>query len=154
MTTTPNSVVVIAPQVRWDQLREFWQSQGYELGEGVEMSATGNDPATHRGAHAWLTEDEAQKFTFRENPSQYANGYTFGQATACMNQYRARNNGNNINHGMASDASRTGRLSINFDDGVRLTKRAFFDQLADANSLEIIVDDEPGQSSLQRSRTI
>lgn len=128
MTISPHSVVIIAPQARWDRIREFWQSQGYELGDGVPMSATGSASITHRGAHMWLTEDEAQIFTLRQNPSAYANGYTLGQATACMAQFRARANGANINHGATPDAARTGRISLNTSG--RAQARSHFDALA------------------------
>ena len=144
MVTAPHSVCVVAPQALWDQIREFWQSQGYELGSGVPLSATGEEPFTHRGAHMWLTADQAQLFTLRQTPGSYANGYTFGQATACMAQFRARNNGQNINHGAIPDAARTGRISLNDDDGAHLTKRAFFDQLLSDNGLlEELPQEEP-----------
>ena len=133
---TPHSVVIIARQALWDQIREFWQSQGYELGDGVPLSASGEEPFTHRGAHMWLTADQAQLFTLRQNPSSYANGYTFGQATACMAQFQARDNGANVNHGAVPDVARDGRLSIDFLSGEEnLTKRTHFDQLLSDNNL-------------------
>ena len=141
MTTTPHSVVVIAPQARWDQVREFWQSQGYELGDGVPLSATGSDPATHRGAHLWLTEVQAQEFTLRQSPSSYANGYTFGQATACMAQFKARANGANINHGATPDAARSGLVSLNTSSG--LQRRAHFDDWLTTQGLSEITPAEP-----------
>ena len=136
MTITPHSAVVIAPQARWDQVRTFWLSQGYELGDGVPLSASGNDPATHRGAHMWLTESQARVFTLRRRPQNYVNGYTFGQATACMAQFKARANGANINHGATPDASRNSVISLNTSSS--LQSRAHFDQVAVDSGVQVI----------------
>lgn len=138
MTAIPHSVVIVAAQAQWDAIRDFFASQGYELGDGVPMSADGNEPITHRGAHMWLTENEAQLFTLRQTPQSYENGYTFGQATACMAQFRAKANGANINHGATPNASRTGRLFLNLDDGARPTKREFFDEVATDSGVQDI----------------
>ena len=140
MSVAPHSVVAIAPQARWDQVREFWQSQGYELGDGVPLSATGSDPATHRGAHMWLTESQAQTFTLRQSPQAYANGYTFGQATACMARFKARANGASINHGATPDASRDGIVSLNTSSN--LQSRAHFDDWLTTQGLSNIIPTE------------
>lgn len=153
MTTTPHSVTIIAPIARFAQIRDFLASQGYELGDGVPMSSDGNEPATHLGAHMWLTAAEARTFTLRDLPARFLDGYTLTQARACMRQFKARNDGSNINYGATPDGSRTARIFLNTDGGARVTKRALFDQVAADVGVQPIESVEPlslDQASLQR----
>lgn len=147
MTTTPHSVVIIAPQAQWDEIREFWQSQGYELGDGVSMSASGNDPATHRGAHMWLTDKQAREFTLRDTSTRFLKGYRLSQAQACMETFKAHNDGSPINYGSTLDGDRTARIFINTDNGTRSTKREFFDEVANDAGVRVIESVDPLQQA-------
>jgi hypothetical protein len=138
MTKTPYSACIIAPQAEWDAIRKFLASQGYDLGEGRPMSADGKEPAMHRGAHMWLTEEQAQVFTLRQKPKKaFKDKYTLAEAQTCLEKYKARADGISINHGSTSDALRTSHISIN-TDGVRPTKRAHFDTVAGDVGVKLI----------------
>lgn len=111
MTVTPNSTVIVATQAEWNELRKFLLSQGYDVGDGNELSASGTAPATHRGAHAWLTDVQAREFTLRATPKSF-DKYTLGEAQACMNAFKAREDGAVINYGLTLDAARNSDIRI------------------------------------------
>lgn len=151
MTVTHHSGVVVAPQTEWNELRAFFGSQGFELGDGQPASADGSEPATHLYAHMWLTATQAQTFTLRATPSRFLNGYTLAEAQAALEQFRTRNNGNEINFGSTPDGSRPAHLRLNTDSGARLTARPFFEFVASAASVVPITPQELESLSVARS---
>lgn len=48
-----HSLVVIAPDEIWPAVMALNNALGYEAGEGVPISADGQNPITHRGLHTW-----------------------------------------------------------------------------------------------------
>ena len=111
MSTAPNSTVIIATQADWDELRKFLQSQGYDLGPGNELSATGTAPATHRGGHVMLTAKQASEFTLRTEPATF-DKYTLAEAKACMEGFAAREDDASINYGLTPDGARNSDIRI------------------------------------------
>lgn len=55
MSNFTNSQIVIVPEARWSVLRAWYLTQGFEIGDGVPLSVSGNAPATHRAFHSWMT---------------------------------------------------------------------------------------------------
>lgn len=52
-----NSQIVIVQAALWPALRAWFQARGFEIGEGVPLSANGQLPSTHRAFHSWMTDD-------------------------------------------------------------------------------------------------
>ena len=111
MTVASNSVVIIAPQSEWTELKKFLLSQGYDLGPGNELSASGAAPATHRGGHANLTDKQAREFTLRNTPEKF-DKYSLTEAQACLDCFAICEDDANIKHGVALDADRNSDLVI------------------------------------------
>ena len=138
MTVAPHSVCIIAPQARWDAIRALWQAYGYELGDGVEMSPTGNTPVTHRGAHMWLTVQQALDFTGRPSVIVPA-GYNLGQVISVLQQIRIIDNGSETDHGGPPPANKPSRCSIDYlSGGFNLNKRAHFNQVSSDSNIQPI----------------
>lgn len=143
MTVAPNSVVIIAPQAEWDELQKFLLSQGYELGVGVELSASGSAPVTHRGAHAWLNAKQEQEFTLQQEPQTF-DKYTLAEAQTCMNNFQSRKDGTNINYGLTPDLSRQSDLVIaNTTKGLSTPRERYEQVLAKRGLQEISSEIEP-----------
>jgi len=47
------SVATIIPEPQWPGLVGIFADLGYELGDGVPLSASGEDPSSHRGLHGY-----------------------------------------------------------------------------------------------------
>jgi len=47
------SVATIIPTPQWPGLVDIFFDLGYELGDGIPLSASGLDPASHRGLHGY-----------------------------------------------------------------------------------------------------
>lgn len=139
----PHSVCIVAPQAHWDDIKALWLAYGYDLGDGVEMSPTGNAPITHRGAHMWLTVQEALDFTGR--PSiVIPPGYNMGQVVSVLQQFRVIENGVEIDQGGPPPASKAANCSIDFKpNGGTLTKRAHFDAVLATRGWQVIETDLP-----------
>lgn len=142
MTVAPNSAVVIALQSEWDELKKFLQSQGYDVGNGNELSASGTAPATHRGAHAWLSDVQAQEFTLRITPKSF-DKYTLAEAQACMEKFSAREDGANINYGLTPDGSRASDIRIANATKALSTPRQRYDAVLAERGLREILAEEP-----------
>lgn len=141
MTVTPHSVCIVAPQARWDDIRSLWQAYGYELGDGVEMSPTGNAPTTHRGAHMWLTVQQALDFTGRPSIIVPA-GYNLWQVASVLQQFRVVENGVETDHGGPPPATKAANCSIDFKpNGGTLTKRQHFDAVLATRGWQVIESD-------------
>lgn len=54
MTGFTHSTVVIVKATIWPAVRIWFEGWGYEIGEGVYLSSSGDLNTTHRGMHAWL----------------------------------------------------------------------------------------------------
>jgi hypothetical protein len=62
--TFRNSLVMIAPAALMPTLTALGPSIGFSEGEfSVPLSATGTDPATHYGLHAWSRDDFVETIT-------------------------------------------------------------------------------------------
>jgi len=50
---TTQSVATIIPEPQWLGLVDIFSDLGYELGDGVPLSANGENPSSHRGLHGY-----------------------------------------------------------------------------------------------------
>lgn len=51
------SLVVIAPAALWPTVRAVNAALGYDAGDGVPLSPSGEMPETHRGLHTWAADE-------------------------------------------------------------------------------------------------
>ena len=154
MTTASNSTIIIAPQDKWNELRKFLKSQGYDIGEGNRLSATGDEPATHRGAHAMLTDKQAREFTLRDVPKSF-DKYTIAEAQTCMESFSTREDGESINYGLMLDDNRNSDIVIaNTTKGLSTPRERYEAALIKRGLQEILVDAEPAPLSGQAAKVL
>lgn len=79
-----HSLVVVASEALWPTVRALNNALGYEAGEGVPLSADGQEPATHRGLHTWARPDFVALATGQVTPD--IPGYTPEQIAGLLAQ--------------------------------------------------------------------
>jgi hypothetical protein len=79
--THHNSVVSIVTAAQRDAVLQIGRALGYEGGLDVPLSATGAEPATHYGAHAWAGDPFVALIT---NPWPTPPGLTEGEVAAAQ----------------------------------------------------------------------
>lgn len=67
--TQLHSLVTIVPAASKDDTRAFIKAlDDYEIGLGVPLSTSGQEPTTHYGSHAWVTPEHATKVSGEKSP--------------------------------------------------------------------------------------
>ena len=126
-----HSVVLICPQGKAAELRDLLEpALGYTFGSGVKLSATGNLPVTHRGAHFWTDGPLKEKLKGeRDILSEWIteNGYTPAQVKNWI-----RNNVTISQDPVVDEGTENERT---------LTKREHFNHVIAGLGLQVIVEE-------------
>ena len=124
-----NTVVTILPTADAENYRLLFAEYGYSTGLSVQLSADGNEPATHLGSHAWYTQAGVDFVNTPSDEKPVPEGWTQEQVIAVDSAaYRSINP-----EVMVGDPP----------EPTYPTKSAHFDYAAATQGLERVTEDEP-----------
>jgi hypothetical protein len=80
------SCVLVAPVSDWPNMKAEIMPCPYDIGNGSDLSPTGELPATHKGAHMWLS--DAQITYFNEHlTGQFNETFHVSETTSGITHY-------------------------------------------------------------------